>query len=388
MRWWHRWRADVEFRCEGGLCERFLSLLKQEGVALWDVRLGDGCVTAVCRASEYRKVRLPARRTGTRVHVIRRLGAGFRLWAIGRRPGLIAGAISAVAVYVVLASCIWIIDIQTEDPRIRAAVERELASCGIARGVPASEADLAAVRMRVIAGVEELHQMSVYLEGCAARVDIRWQEEGAPRPDSTPSNVIASCDGQILSMRVTHGQAMVKAGDAVVAGDLLVCGAVETEHGVLLSRASATVTARTTRCFEAAASRTETVETDGRVYIQPSVRLFWWSVPCYSPSTFTERFSERQERSDWRWLDTPMPIGVEQTVYTERCQRTVSLSDEQVKAVARARLAAQAAAVLGTASVEESTLEERWEGDRYILRGQYTCIEDIAVQTPLLSDFE
>lgn len=371
------------------MCERFLSLLtEQEGVALQQVQVGDGYLTAVCRAADYKKVRRPARRTGTRVHVLRRHGAGFRLSRFQKRPGLFVGLASALAVYTVLASCIWIVDIKTDDPRIREAVEKELAACGIARGVSAGEADLAAVRMRVIAGVEQLHQMSVYLEGCAARVDIRWQEEGAPRPDSTPANVTAACDGQILSMRVTDGKAMVKAGDAVVTGDLLVCGAVETEQGVLLCRAAATVTARTTRRFSATASRTEAVETDGRAYIQPSVRVFWWSVPCYSPSAFTERFTASTERVDWRWMDTPLPIGIEQTVYRERCQQTVTLTDEQVKAVAKARLEAQAAAAVGTASVERVTFEERWEGDRYTLSAQYTCIEDIAVQTPLLSDFE
>ncbi len=389
MRWWQWWVGEVDFRCEGGLCERFLSLLtEQEGVAIRRVRTTDGCVTATCRAADYRKVRRPARRTGTRVRAVKRHGVSFRLRRFRRRPGLLIGAASALLVYMVLASCIWVVDVRTEDPALRDAVERELAACGVAVGAPARNADLPAVRMRVIAGVEELHQMSVYLEGCVAHVDIRWQEEGAARPDSTPANVLAACDGQILSMRVTDGQAMVKTGDAVVAGDLLVCGAIETEQGVLLRRAAATVTARTERRFSVTVSRAQALELDGRVIVQPTVQLLWWSIPCYSPTAFSESYEVSTERSAVRWMDTPLPLGIRQTVYTERRLREQVFTDDQMKTIAKARLQAQAAAAIGAATVERVDYEEQWTDAGYTLCGRYICVEDIAVQTPLLSDFE
>ena len=102
---WIRWLcAEVRFYAQGGLCERFLEQLRRDGVVLWDVTVEENGVTASCKASQYRRVRVPARRTGTRVRAVRYRGASVFFRPLRGRIGLLIGGAAAVALYFCLTS--------------------------------------------------------------------------------------------------------------------------------------------------------------------------------------------------------------------------------------------------------------------------------------------
>ena len=119
---WKAWRwarGTVTLRAEGGLCERFLSLLGEldPPLSVWDICRENGAVTLCCRAEDYKRLRVPARRTGTRVRAQTKSGLPFMAKPLFRRAGVFVGAAIAVALYMILSNRIWIFDIGVDDPK-------------------------------------------------------------------------------------------------------------------------------------------------------------------------------------------------------------------------------------------------------------------------------
>lgn len=385
---WNAWRwmrGTVTFRAEGGMCERFLTLLGtlDPPLAVWDIRREEHAMTLCCRASDYARLRPTARRTGTRVRALKKSGLPFRAKPLIARMGVLVGMAIATVLYMLLGSRIWIVDVQVEDPMLAARIEACLADNGVGIGTLMRDVDVPSLRMRAIAQMEEINQLSLYFDGSIARVGVQLQKESASPPDTTPSNIIAASDGRIVTMRATVGTPMVMEGEAVVKGDLLVCGAVETEKGTLLRHASAVILAETTHTFEQHVSLTELLPCEGRVIEQPSLYLLSWRIPLYSQAAFDETWTVTTKRRFLTLFGTTLPLGIESGIYTEQTQIAVTHTREEAEQLARERLDARIASQLADAQVNDITFEGVWEEDVYCLRAICQCTEDIATQIPL-----
>lgn len=386
---WTAWRwvrGVVTFRAEGGLCERFFSLLGEGDtpIALWDIHRHDGAIVANCRAADYGRLRAAARRTGTRVHSLRHVGLPFAARPLTRRLGILFGAAAAVALCMILGSRIWIVDVQTDDPVLVARIERVLADSGVTLGARMNDIDIETVQMHAIAQIQEINQLSLYFDGSIARVGVQLQKDSATPPVCDPANVVAAADGRILSIRATVGQPLVQAGEAVVKGDLLVCGAIDTGKGTLLRRADAEILAETTHILEQTVSRSELLEQEGRMIEQPSLYILSWKLPLYSRAAFNDSWTVQTIRRPVTLFGTALPIGIESDLYTEHIHTSVTHTVEEAEQLAKERLQAQADERLAAATVTDVQYDGVWEGDVYRLRATYSCVEDIAVQVPLM----
>lgn len=381
-----RLSGTVTFRAEGGLCERFLNCLTREGMAvpLWNIVYEENAVTAVMRAADYPLVRPAARRTGTRVRLVSKSGAGFAFRPLFKRAGLWIGLTAVLVLYTALASRLWVIEVSGADAAQAAAVKACLAKNGVTVGARMSEVDIAAVQLRAIAQVENLHRLSLYFDGSIARVAVQWEEEGASVPDTTPANIVAAYDGRVIDARVTVGQSMVKVGEAVVAGDLLVCGAIETERGVLLRHATAEILAQTTHVLEETVPLVETLPAVGETVTQSTLRLLSLELPLYTRTPLEGKWSCETTERMLTLCGVSLPVGITSNRYEQETTCTVTHTREEVERLARERLDARIAQMLSACTVEQTVYEGVWEGDRYRLRATCSCTEDIARTVPLL----
>ena len=386
---WNAWRwmrGTVCFRAEGGLCERFLTLLgeQQPPVGVWNIRREDGAVTLCCRAEDYPRLRVPARRTGTRIRAQRKHGLPFAVKPLAKRAGLFVGAALSVALYMLLASRIWIVDIGVGDPLLAARIEATLAKSGVYIGARTKDVDIPSVRMHMIAEIQEINQLALYFDGSIARVDVQLQKTGAVPPDTSPANIIAAADGRIVTIRATIGTPLVMEGEAVIKGDLLVCGAVETEKGTLLRHASAVVLAETTHTLEESISLTEILSHDGRKIEQPSLTILSRQIPLYSGASFDETWTVTSHKRFLSLFGTVLPFGIQSNVYTERTMVAVTYTHEQAQTLAKERLEQRARSTFADSDIRNVIFEGRWEGDTYHLQATYDCVENIARESPLV----
>jgi similar to stage IV sporulation protein len=165
------------------------------------------------------------------------LGEQHGLLAVGkwllRRPAIPIGAVMFIAWMLYSSRLIWDVRVigntKTSDAEIIALLD-EL-GCGIGDYYPSIE--FSKVHANYAAAQNDIAWLSVYMNGTVAEVQVRelYADTRPKRENGVYANVVATCDGVVESVNVFEGQAAVKAGDIVRAGQVLISGVVENKDG-------------------------------------------------------------------------------------------------------------------------------------------------------------
>ena len=217
--------GEVRIRVRGAAIERFLNGCARAGVRLRRTRRKDfGELHATVSVGEFRKLRRVMGRTGCRVHIIGRRGLPFLLYNLRGRYVLFAGFAAMAALFLVLTRFVWVVEI-TAQPGISTYVLREtLQQAGAYSGVPIRQVDETAIRHYVRTHMRDtVDYVTVSRIGNVISVQAFGGDgEVQVLDDKAVTGVVAARDGVVTKMEVTGGYALVKAGDAVARGQMLV----------------------------------------------------------------------------------------------------------------------------------------------------------------------
>lgn len=217
--------GEVRVQVRGASIERFLNACARGGVALRRTQRVDfGELHATVSVRDFKRLRGVMGRTGCRVHILKRRGAPFVLYRLRGRYVLCAGFAALAALFVVLTSFVWVVEIHAQ-PGISTYVLREtLRQAGAYSGVPIRSVDETAIRQYVRDHMADTVDF-VTVSRLGNVISIRaFGGDGDPKTldDKAVTGVVAARDGLITDMRVTGGYPLVKKGDAVARGQPLV----------------------------------------------------------------------------------------------------------------------------------------------------------------------
>lgn len=207
-----------------GRIEQFLNLAVEQGISLWQIQRLPDRMRATLTVRDFRALRPVARGSGCRVRIRRRYGLPFRLVRLRRRPVLALGGIVCLAVIVWASSHIWVIRVkvtgpQNLDPR---AVTKVAAEAGLRTGVAKRGIDTRQVEQHIMKRMGELSWAVVRIQGTRAVIEV-VEKAVQTMPDSEECiNLVARKEGIVEQVVPFQGEPMVRQGDVVRAGDLLV----------------------------------------------------------------------------------------------------------------------------------------------------------------------
>ena len=105
-------RGTVQVQVTGGWPERFLSSCAEGSIRLWDTRyLQEDTFTAWVSAADFFRMRNCAKRTGTRVHILKKQGIPFLAQRLLRRKALWITAILCLVGIWYLSGFVWTISV-------------------------------------------------------------------------------------------------------------------------------------------------------------------------------------------------------------------------------------------------------------------------------------
>ena len=186
-----------------------------------------------------------------RIFLERSIGIPHILYRYRHRYGIFAGIIIMLAI--IYASCgfLWDIRISGNDNISDIIIMRELNSKGLCPGKKISQLDIDQIENAVLLDSDDISWITINLNGTVAHVQVREKNEQPPKKETKPSNLIASKNGEIVSLEVFSGKPVVKPGDIVTKGDLLVSGIYDSQSmGYRFRHSSGAVYARTTQAIE------------------------------------------------------------------------------------------------------------------------------------------
>lgn len=277
-------RGYVLFAGDGGFPERFLNLCAREGIGIWNVKHKDGVLTANVIAGNYHLLRRCASKAGVKLRVLRRRGFTFLLFRYRKRVGILVGAAVFVLILSVSSNYVWTIRVEGNTQTETEAILQTMNALGLRTGAMRSRLDISEMQLDALRQMPGLSWVSVNIRGSVATVEVR---ERIMPPDmldeSVACNVVAAQDGYIVRLEAYEGNATVRVGEAVVKGDLLISGVMESKlETTRFVHARGTVIANTTRKLEAVIplDQEETIPT-GEEKKKYSVELFGLRIPLH-----------------------------------------------------------------------------------------------------------
>lgn len=241
------------FTVSGLNLERFLNTLRKQEITLVRVcRVDLRSLECTCRSADLERIAAIAREKGWRMENAAPVGTGAWLMRLLGRPGLLAGAALACALLVFLMQFVWLVRIEGAGP-YRADIAAYLQAEGIGPGMRKASMDAKRLALLLQRRYPEVAWFRAYVSNVTLTVECTQGVPAPALPSETPADLYAARDGVVQAVEVYAGTAVVKPGDAVLAGQLLIRGQERGRDGELLP-----VCARgrvVARCWEEATVR-------------------------------------------------------------------------------------------------------------------------------------
>ncbi len=384
LRWWRGW---VAFEAEGAMPAALLDAAAKSGVALWNIRRKGLVLHATCRAKDYARLRRPARRAGMRLRLTKKRGAPFLAARFSNRWGLLAGGVAAVLLLQLLGGRIWSVSVSGNAAVSEETIRQEVAQWGVTVGAPIDELDIERIRLQALSQIDGVAWLTVNLDGSVARVELLESDTPSTILETdTPSNLVAKCDGWIRSMTVYSGESMVKTGDAVTAGTLLVSGASIGDKRLLLRRSLGEIMAQTEHTFTVTVPLCDTVLTEEAPFHRATFSFFGWDIPLFASSPLPDVYRSEQTEKFPHIGDVTLPLGLRFDTYYPQTKRAITRSPEEAYAEAERRLRLWEQTAFRDIQVLESRYICQRDAAECVLTGQYLCLENIAEEKMILVD--
>lgn len=222
-------RGYLRIRVWGFSPERFMNLCSNKGILLWNiVREGDVYYMNI-NLKGFRSLRPIVRKTGTRVVILERYGLPFFLPKLLQRKIFVAGLFLAVAFWMWSSLYVWDIELEGNYQITTDVFQSFLTDNHVTIGTRKEQLDIENLEKEIRRQFPQVTWASARLSG--TKLIIAIKENDAPilteeEETAAGKDLVAEYDGTIVSIIVRSGVPMVKTGDVVEKGTVLVDGKV------------------------------------------------------------------------------------------------------------------------------------------------------------------
>ena len=378
----------VELIIRGPQLEKLLNLLTGSGFYLWDVKkIAPEVITAKLRSHGFIKIRPFVKRSGTLVKIRRKKGWPFLRKKIAQRKVFLLGAVGMLGLLLYLSTLTLVIKVDGFTGVEREELIKTLKSVGLKPGKPTGELALEKQRIErdAIIRTPEAVWLGINFKGVVA--EVKAVKRKNPPPPNPGCDLVAERDGLITRVAVIRGQPLIKEGDTVARGDLLISGRVshtDPETGVVIVEnisASGIVEARVWYDFEVIhpkkiwrASCLNKPKTVYSISWAGRTRRIWGKVDRSEGEMIWDRYRKRL------FFGRNPDRGVEfiKDVWQRVKWQKLTLSMDEIKRAARREAQAKQRYLVGLTT---GAPEEIWidEGDYIKLILTFEVIQDIAM---------
>lgn len=215
-------------RCEvsGYAMERFMNLCNHKGIHLWNVEQNSSSCMMNISIEDFRRIKPILKKTGTRIKIIEKKGLPFFMFRNRKRKWLFIGLFMFAVLIKVLTLFIWDIEIEGNMYYTDDMVTKYLSTLDVSPGTLKKTIDVSGLEEELRIKYNNISWVSIQIDG--TKLMIRMTEipqQEAKTANTFESNHIVADQYAIITSIVTRkGIPLVKAGDYVAKGDILIQG--------------------------------------------------------------------------------------------------------------------------------------------------------------------
>ncbi len=157
---------------------------------------------------------------------IRDFGRDTILVRLSKRVGLILGAIVFAVISITFNDLILSVDYSGSGSTLKREVQNYLENRGVSVMTRFSSLDLNRLEDEILAKNDGLSFVSCKKKGSRLIIELVLSDKGKDKLSGNCKQMIAECDGVIETLKVYRGTALLKEGDKISRGDVIVDGYV------------------------------------------------------------------------------------------------------------------------------------------------------------------
>ena len=223
---WLRGYVYVEL-C-GVMQERFINLCKNQGIYLQNIEIRETQYFCEMDLRDYQNVNKIAHKTKTFPKIVNKIGFPFwrkRIWA---RKGIVFGFFSGVIIMYVLSLHVWEISFSGQSKCTKELLEKYLKSIQVETGMKRSDVDCQKIEEQLRLKYSDIGWVSAELKRTKLFISIVETNLSENETEKKGAyHLVAKHKGVVKKIITRKGTPMVKAGDKVEKGDVLISGIIE-----------------------------------------------------------------------------------------------------------------------------------------------------------------
>ncbi len=306
-----------------------------------------------------------------------------------KRYGTFLGFITAALIILGSSGLVWDVRIEGLEGDELLRTEALLSELGVHSGARWCEIDKNELEAKLLEKSLDVAWININRRGSVAYITVKERENFvAPEKPPLYSNILATEDAIIEEISVKSGYPMVKAGDIVKRGDVLISGVIPSELGGGLCRAEGTVVGRVSERICVNVSETVTEKqyfTDGKT--QNSYKILGFSINILKNSRNSASMCDIiKYKSNLELFGKRLPIEKYTTVTLPYREVTRTRSTDELLMYARSCLSDRISEELFDSELLKIKTGGEFTEDGYTMYSDALVLKNIGSEKEILTD--
>lgn len=219
----------VRLMITGNGLERFFNLCSYRQIFPSNISYKNGTCFCELLLKDYWEIKPLVKKTGIKVRLLDKCGLPFFIYRYRRRGALAAGLLLAVAFLYIMSLHIWSIDFEGNTYYSDDVLMDYLETIGIRNGMRSNGIICDDIERALRIAFDGITWVSVEIDGTLLRVNLKenLNMQTVPEINTETCDLVSDYDGVVLSIITRTGTPMVRAGDTVTKGQILVSGVID-----------------------------------------------------------------------------------------------------------------------------------------------------------------
>lgn len=326
----------VNITVEGFYIERFINNCINNGILLWKVkRKSSTILTANISIKDFKKIHLISRKNKCKININSKNGLPIILHRYRKRKLLALFFIPIILLIIISSRFIWNIEIIGGENINKEELLIQLKEEGIESGKLKSKVDVKNAINSIRLKRDDISWMSINMKGTNIIVKVAQADKRPTivNPDEY-CNIVATQKGIIQKISADTGTILVKPGDIVEKGTVLIGGYMEGKYtDTRYVHAKGKVTAKVwyTKSKKSQTTREITQET-GKSENRYTININNFKINLYKRLPNFENYDTIKEAKKIKLFSNfYLPIEIEKTQYIEKQKTKITYGKEELK---------------------------------------------------------
>ena len=323
---------------EGFFVERFINTCIHHKIFLWGIkRKSSTLMTTNINIHDFKKIRSIARKTKCRVKVNSKKGFPIFLHRYRKRKLLAIFSIPIILAIIISSRFIWNIEIIGTTSIAQEELVNQLNQEGISVGKRKDSIDSKKIIENIRRKRDDISWMSIDLKGTNIIVTVVEAEKKPEMIDQEEHcNIVANQRGMITKITAETGTALVKQGDIVEKGDLLIGGYMEgkyTDKREVHAKGEVEAKVWYTKKIKSDFTR-EISEQTGNQQNKYAIHIHNFKINLYKSLPKFQNYDTINRVNKIKLFQNfYLPIEIDKTTYIETKKTSITYGKEELKAI-------------------------------------------------------